>query len=226
VPDDLMQLFPTEWVEAAMKRWSDTPPEGHSQSAMGVDPARGGKDNSVIAERRGDWFNVHKYPGAETKSGDSLAALVVKHRVGSPTIYIDVIGVGSSPYDSLEALGLDPIALVSNEGSVANDRSGKLSFGNKRAEWAWKLREALDPDYGSQIALPDSNTLKADLTAIRWQTKKGSIWVEPKDDIRKRLGRSPDEGEAIIYASIGGEVEFWFGFGSDDAESDWAEENF
>jgi hypothetical protein len=31
---------------------------------------------------------------------------------------------------------------------------------------------------------------------------KGQIQVESKDDIKKRIGRSPDRGDAIIYASI------------------------
>ena len=44
-----------------------------------------------------------------------------------------------------------------------------------------------------------SDTLLGDLTAPRWKmTSGGKVLIESKDDIRKRLGRSPDEGDAVV----------------------------
>src|SRR5262249_51226322 len=85
----------------------------------------------------------------------------------------------------------------------ATDRSGKLGFANKRAELWWKMREALEPDGSRQICLPPDPRLLADLTAPRWKLTPRGIQVELKEDTRKRLGRSPDRGDAVVLAMEG-----------------------
>ena len=62
------------------------------------------------------------------------------------------------------------------------------------------MREELDPgqDGGSVLALPPDASVKADLAAPRWELTARGIKIEDKDEIRKRLGRSPDEGDAIV----------------------------
>jgi hypothetical protein len=68
------------------------------------------------------------------------------------------------------------------------------------AEGWWRLREELNPDqqFGSAIALPPGAAIKADLAAPRWELTPRGIKVEDKNEIRKRLGRSPDDGDAIM----------------------------
>jgi hypothetical protein len=62
------------------------------------------------------------------------------------------------------------------------------------------MREELDPDQngGSMLALPPDASVKADLAASRWELTARGIKIEDKNQIRKRLGRSPDEGDAIV----------------------------
>ena len=62
------------------------------------------------------------------------------------------------------------------------------------------MREELDPgqDGGSILVLPPDASVKADLAAPRWELTARGIKIEDKNDIRKRLGRSPDEGDAIV----------------------------
>ena len=63
------------------------------------------------------------------------------------------------------------------------------------------MREALDPAGNPTLALPPDDELIGDLTAPRIKyTSSGKIGVEPKDEIRKRLGRSPDSGDALAMA--------------------------
>jgi hypothetical protein len=62
------------------------------------------------------------------------------------------------------------------------------------------VREALDPDSGQDIALPPDRDLRADLTAPRWSITARGIQVESKEEIRKRIGRSPDAGDAVMLA--------------------------
>jgi hypothetical protein len=63
------------------------------------------------------------------------------------------------------------------------------------------MRELLDPTSGADLELPPDDLLIGDLTAPKWRVMSGGrIQVESKDDIRKRLGRSTDSGDAVIQA--------------------------
>jgi len=53
---------------------------------------------------------------------------------------------------------------------------------------------------GEGIALPPDPELVSDLCAPRWKLTARGIQVESKDEIIKRLGRSPDCGDAVVMA--------------------------
>jgi hypothetical protein len=78
---------------------------------------------------------------------------------------------------------------------------------NKRAEAYWRLREALDPsqDGGSRIAPPPDSALSADLAAPRWKLTPRGIPIESKEDIVRRIGRSPVKGDAVEMCRSEGE---------------------
>jgi hypothetical protein len=52
------------------------------------------------------------------------------------------------------------------------------------------------------VALPPNPELLADLTAPKWSYAGGAVKVEPKADIIKRLGRSPDLSDATAYSIL------------------------
>jgi hypothetical protein len=88
-----------------------------------------------------------------------------------------------------------------SEGTKERDKSGEIGFVNKRAAAWWALRELLDPAGDGEIALPPDDELTGDLTAPQWTVQSGGrILIESKDDIRKRLGRSTDAGDAVVMA--------------------------
>jgi hypothetical protein len=60
----------------------------------------------------------------------------------------------------------------------------------------------LDPERGQKLALPPDQELLSDLTAPRWTMTMQGIKVEPKEDIVKRLGRSPDCADALVLAIL------------------------
>jgi hypothetical protein len=115
-------------------------------------------------------------------------------------VNVDVIGVGSSVFDSLRIFKIKAYALNSSKHSDAMDKPRNLGFFNKRAEWWWKFREALDPETGDELAIPPVRELLADLTAPRWENTTRGIKIELKDDIKERIGRSPDLGDSMVYA--------------------------
>lgn len=198
IEDDPFQVIPTKWVEEAMERWTK-PVKLDPMDSLGVDVARGGKDKTVIARRHGMWFDVPiDYPGKETPDGPATAGLVIAASRDKAPIHIDVIGVGSSPFDFLKEAGQQTIGVNVAKESHARDLSGLLEFFNLRSELWWKFREALDPSQNTGIALPNDPRLKADLCAPKWKLQGKKIKVESREDIVGRIGRSPDFASAYI----------------------------
>ncbi|WCD56187.1 terminase large subunit [Caulobacter phage BL94] len=206
--DDAFQVIPTAWVEAAQARWKpkDVVPV---MDALGVDVARGGDDETVIqARHEGNWYAPPKvYPGKSTPTGHETATFTLMAQRDDAPINIDVIGVGASPYDILRVKpGVQILGVNVSEASHATDKSGRLLFSNLRSELWWKMREELDPDNNTGIALPPDDQggkkLKADLCAPRWMVKGRTVYIESRDELVKRLGRSADYGSAAILARI------------------------
>lgn len=203
--DHEMQIIPTEWVLAAQARWAQRPKPDKPMTAIGVDIARGGKDNTILSPLYGDWMDEQvKYPGTSTPDGPAVAQYVIRAQgTHKPAIRLDVIGVGASVFDFLKAQPLIAgrvFGLNSSSASDQTDKSGQLTFVNLRAEMWWKMRERLDPANGATVCLPPSRSLMIDLTAPRWKLTPSGIQVEKKDEVKKRINRSPDEGDSCIYA--------------------------
>jgi hypothetical protein len=206
IMEDPWQIIPADWVRAAQARWTKIVAEGVQPKLpvqqLGVDVARGGPDQTVLTPRRGNFFDKQLvYHGTQTPDGPSVVRVIVPVVEKDTLVAVDIIGVGGSPFDFSKAVGLNIVALNGAEATEAKDKSGKLGFFNRRAEWHWQLRENLDPSSGQELALPADPELLADLTAARWEITPRGIKVELKKEIVARLGRSPDKGESLIYAN-------------------------
>lgn len=205
MPDHAWQVIPTAWVVQAQARWRPREITG-PPTAVGNDPSRGGKDEFVVAKRYPDgWFGpLEIHDAKEAPDGIVGAQILFKSLGGDATVpvQIDIGGMaGSSVYDQGRAIGLRAIPMNGAMASFARDRSGRLGFVNKRAQWAWQFREWLDPGSGLDLALPPDPQMRSDLCAMRWKMTPRGIQIEAKEDLKKRLGRSPDRGEAVIYCA-------------------------
>ena len=75
-----------------------------------------------------------------------------------------------------------------------------LEYHNLRAELWWHLRELLNPEK-NPIALPPDDDLLSELASVKYKVDaKGAIQIESKDDMKKRLGHSPDRADAVVLA--------------------------
>jgi hypothetical protein len=202
IEDDPWQVIPTAWVEIAQARWKPRIPKPPMDS-IGVDVARGGKDNTVIIARHDMWFDEPiAIPGRETPDGPTIAGRVIGLTRNRAVIHIDVIGVGASPYDFLNQARQNVVGVNVSERAHGTDKSGRLRFQNQRSELWWRMREALDPSNDTGIELPPGSQLLADLCAPTWRITGETIAVESREDIVKRIGRSPDWGSALILAMM------------------------
>lgn len=175
---------------------------------LGVDVGGGG-DETVIRERRGpvagrEWV-------LQTDRPELIAPAVIEaiNTTGATACKIDSIGVGAGLIGELrnraDARGCSIVAV-----NAANKPS-RHEFANTRAEYWWMAR-TLSEEGGWDLSNCDDSTI-AQLTNPRWSLNpSGKILIEKKDDIRERLGRSPDNAEALILAFFmpGSDLDEWF----------------
>jgi hypothetical protein len=202
--DDPWQAIPTQWVQAAMARWVPQPPSKVPMCAIGADVAQGGADQTVLAIRHDGWFApLIAVPGSQTPGGTDVAGLLVAKRRDDARVIVDIGGGwGGDAYAHLKANGVDCIGYMGVKPSHARTTDKQLHYTNVRSQAYWQLREALNPDQpgGSGISLPNDRELLADLCAPRFDVVKLGIKLEDKVAVVKKLGRSPDKGDAVVMA--------------------------
>jgi len=200
--DAANQVIPTAWIEAAQARWATSKPINGRMLSLGVDVAQGGPDETVLSPLYGAWFdNLVKRKGVDTKDGPAVAALVIATMRDRCNVNIDMTGGwGGSARDHLIAQGIKADGVVFSAGSNGRTKDGALNFLNLRTELWWMFREALDPESREGVALPPDRRLAAQLAAPTWKLRGENIVIESKDEIRKRLGSSTDDADAVILA--------------------------
>jgi len=185
-------IFPYKWIKMAVERNL----EESSPCELGVDVARYGGDENIIARRRGPVVRiVHISAFVSTMQTVGETALVIDEEKPETT-RVDTVGVGGGVYDRLEEQNYRVEEFVS--GAEAQD---KERFLNLRAEAHWLFRERLEK---GDVDLPDDPQLIAELSGIRYKIRSDKkIQAESKEDMKKRGLKSPNRSDAVIMAFIG-----------------------
>ena len=193
-------LIPYEWIEIANENWKRLQEEGFKpvkHCKLGSDVAGMGRDDSVLCPRYGNYvpkFEVHQSAG----KADHM------HVAGMHTpflsdqkakAYIDTIGEGAGVYSRLLELGYKNVysCKYSESARGLHDLTGQYEFANMRAYCYWAVRDWLNPKNGFGAALPPCDKLMEEATETKWFfMSDGRIAIEKKDEIKKRIHRSPD----------------------------------
>jgi len=181
-------ILSLEEVEAAMKRQVEPDSYAWAQKRLGIDVARFGDDRSVIFPRQG--LRAFKPVIMRHQRTTDIAARVAqaKAKWGSELELIDDTGHwGHGVVDNLVAAGFSPIALQYH-GPAIDQR-----YRNKRTEMWMELAEWVKG--GGR--LPYIPELVGELTTVTYTFINGKFALEDKDQIKARLGRSPDLGDAL-----------------------------
>ena len=160
---------------------------------IGVDVARFGDDKTAIARRQGrKAFKIKTYSKLDVVQVANLVVSIIREE--NPAIVnVDVGGVGAGVYDVLKDRGYDTVVRAVNFGEAAQEPS---RFINRRAEMWGRLKEWLCSEL--PVSLVDCEGLSSDLTAPNKKYDSvGRLIIEKKDEIKKRLGRSTDVGDAL-----------------------------
>ena len=198
-------LIPYEWMELAVQRWHQLHEEGFESKKhprVGVDVGGMGRDCSVLLPRYGSWvpkIEVHQSGGSadHMKIAGKTTQYINDKKAKA---FIDTIGEGAGVFSRLEELNYtNAYSCKFSEGTKGlHDITGQYTFANMRAYLFWCVRDWLDPKNGYCPALPPDDFLIEEATDIHWSfLSNGSIIIEKKEEIKKRLKRSPDRFDAL-----------------------------
>jgi phage terminase large subunit len=184
-------------VTAALARWASVLVADGDVLEIGVDVARFGDDDSVIQPLRGaKAFEPIVVHGLDTVQVAGKVLEVVRRMRRSdrelPIVKVDVIGVGGGVADILRQSR--EIVLV--EVNVAERATEEAEYPNLRSELWFQMAKWLTTG-----AIPHDSKLEGELVAPVYSfDTQGRRKVESKDDIKKRLKRSPDRADALALA--------------------------
>lgn len=198
-------LIPYEWIEIANDNWNRLQEEGFTPSKsckIGSDVAGMGRDESVLCPRYGNYvpkFEVHQSAGkADHMHVAGMHIIYLSDKKSKA--YIDTIGEGAGVYSRLEELGYRNVysCKYSESAKGLHDLTGQYEFANMRAYCYWSLRDWLNPKNGFGAAIPPCDKLMEEATETHWKFQSdGRIIIEPKEEIKKRIKRSPDYMDAL-----------------------------
>jgi phage terminase large subunit len=190
-PGSINALLSVEDVEAAMNR---APKEGSFEWAVkriGVDVARFGDDRTVHFPRQGMAATmplVMRHNRGSAVSVDIANRTMAMMNEGADEAYFDdTVGWAHGAVDILTAAGRDVYA-------IAFDKpSGNQRYVNMRAQMWMEMAEWIK----AKGCLPRIPEMVAELTSPTYFFSNGKFQIEAKDQVKKRLGRSPDLADAL-----------------------------
>lgn len=164
---------------------------------LGCDIARDGSDsNTIVSVFKGRVEVIANFHEPDTtKTADRIEEELLSRDNAQGVLWkavVDGDGMGGPVVDMLRRRGVPVVEFRGGERAQRPRR-----YRNRRGEAWFGVRNLLRDN---ALVLPDDDDLAHDLSAPRWVKDNGRLGVEVKDEIRKRLGRSPDLGDALVMA--------------------------
>ena len=203
-PDDYLHIWlgqprqqgASKLISATSVRQAFEPKIYASESPLviGIDIARFGDDKTVLCFRKGRWcFKFDVLAKQDIVSiADYCQGIIMEYQ--PHRLFLDAGNVGGGVYDILASRGYQQILRAINFGGRAIMEN---RYANRRAEMWDNARAWLNGDL--PVQLPPDEELLADLCSVnkKYDTK-GRLLLESKDEVKKRLGRSPDKADAFV----------------------------
>lgn len=195
--DSIVRL---EWIRIAQTRPSETA----GVRGLGVDVANSSDgDLGAICEGIGaTCIEVEAFPCPDANElGRTVAERMTEKGIPTANVAVDGIGVGAGTVNELKRLDILVVDIQSANKPIETMKNGITlgeQFDNLRSQMWWQVRLDLQDENGS-LVLPNDDELIAELTEPKYKIDKGKIKVEPKSEIKKRLGRSTNKADAFVY---------------------------
>jgi len=227
------QLISEAWIDAAFSRWKsyvakygEIPPE-ETRPIMSLDIAEYGTDYTCCWLRYGGYTaKPHLWKGIDPDE-TSERGLVIYKSNNAQIIMVDGTGVGAGVAPSMARKGrkddLRAVSVKMSEKPSPLIKTDKGEFKILRDQIYWALREWLRTDEGAM--LPPDGMLKDELMAMQYQVKNGKVMVTPKEELRKKLKRSPDRADGLALTFSPYERAKWVRVGDRISYDRWANVN-
>lgn len=204
------QLVPLEWAQSSIYNGDDPLPMD-GDKVMGIDVGRYGGDPSVFCIR--DAHCVRRMDKVTNRSTMEICGMTIQlinqEGIDPSNVCVDDGGMGGGVVDRLRELGYPVTAVNFSERAIQNE-----IFQNIRAEMYWQVREAVNPE-NKEDSLYVPKQFKDAILQCTWPIYKfssnGRIQLEDKDNIKKRKGRSTDEGDALALTYAKANLRFTIG---------------
>lgn len=194
-------FFSADAVEQSSRRQGE--PSHIDALIIGVDPGGNGPDETVIAFRRGRDAKTIPWVIMKGNPNDPTYLMRIAEKVheratslGADMVFVDEGGLGLGVVARLAQLGSPVIGVnfAEEANGILLPNGDIIKVVNKRAEMYAKLRAALQ-----HLAIPNDRALVTELCTLLYgyDGAESRILLEKKDEIRKRIGRSPDRADAL-----------------------------
>lgn len=175
---------------------------------IGLDVGAGG-DMTVARERRGPVLGRVKRVKDEDTMKQLPAIVAFIRLTEAAVVKVDNIGIGKGLYDRLRQLkaegAIDCRVIGVNVGKAGRKSTNRRpGFPKLRDQMWWEVGRAntLDREWDLSVLLDEEWILPELYQPTFTETLNGQTKVESKDDMKKRLGHSPDDADAILLAYI------------------------
>jgi len=187
--------------------------KGKNERYLSCDVARFGRDSAVICA----WIETKVIEWSVSSSCritevvNEIIRLKKKYKIPNKNIVVDDDGVGGGVVDAIPGC----VGFVNNSSQVPENKEKKSNYGNYKTQVYFKMQEFFengDVDFSfDNISHFGKNEkmlsgyeiqqiLYDDLMWIRRKDpdKENKIYLIPKDEIKKTLGRSPDFADVVM----------------------------
>jgi hypothetical protein len=178
---------------AASKRSIPTSAYEFAPKILAVDSARFGDDETVVTFRQGLKCHWQKpFRGLDEMQIVEKISTEINDIHPQVTFFDVTGGYGAGAHDRLKQLGYSvmPVNFASRDGISDQFQNMRISMWDQVREWL---------DIAS---IPDDSQLVRDLTTpeYKYNMSTGRKQLESKEDLKKRLGRSPDRADSLAIS--------------------------
>jgi hypothetical protein len=201
IPSDLNRLF------------TSTKPDD-DVIALGIDVGLGRPDETVVyaATRSGAFFVHSAFSEYDTmRQVERLYDICRAVHARNGKICIDAAAVGKGVADRLQQAFHGAVEPVLFESSALDEnyKSATSKYGNRRAQLYFHAREVIQnaavtaderarQGQEPELRIAHDEMLFEELDNTYYKPSDGRLMIEPKDNVKKRLQRSPDRADAFV----------------------------
>lgn len=195
--DDI--VIQSSWIENCV----DSDREfGEIKRLVSVDPSGYGDDETVIYGL--DRYAISEQEILSKKSDQEVAWRVTEmlDRIEGYLVAIDCTGgYGKGIADLLdEKIGTDRVLRLNYASEPMGETEDEIiklkeRYYNLRAQMYWEAGKSFSE---GKASIPNDPVLRLQLNTPKYTIKNGRILIEPKEDIKKRMGKSSDRADCYV----------------------------